>query len=183
MAAARIEGERYSSGAIVFHWLIALLVVTNLALALLYESLLDGVKWVMPAHMAIGITVLVLTLVRIAWRLGHRPPPLPLTGWQRGAVKAVHVAFYVLLLAVPLAGWAFVSGAAKRFPITWFGLFDIPFLPVSRAAGGIAKEAHEIMAFLVLGLIVLHVAAALRHHYLLRDDGLTRMLLARVPRR
>lgn len=185
MARILSVGDRYSTGAIWFHWSIALLVIVNLALGLFNESLLDGLTWVMPVHKATGITVLVLTAGRVLWRLLNPPPPLPaaLRGWHRNAAHATHAAFYALLVLLPLSGWAFVSGAATRRPLTWFGLFDIPYLPVSRAVGGIAKEAHEIMGFTMLALVVIHIAAALWHHFRLRDTVLARMLPAVAPKR
>lgn len=166
------HGGRYSRVAILFHWVIAALVVANLWIGLIGGS--------MPVHKAVGITVLVLTLGRIAWRLGHRPPPLPpeTAGWERMAARASHFAFYVLLLVVPLTVWAMASGA-KRYPLDWFGLFPIPYLPISDSAAHLGHELHEIVGFGMAGLVALHVAAALRHHFLLRDGVLARMLPGR----
>ena len=170
MATVRpIQGGRYSGVAILFHWTIAALVLANLWIGLIGGS--------MPAHKAIGITVLVLTLGRIGWRLGHATPPLPAgtPGWERLAASASHALFYVLLLVLPLSGWAMVSGA-KRNPLDWFGLFPIPYLPISPSLAHQGHEAHEVLGFAMLGLVALHIAAALRHHFLLRDGMLARML-------
>ena len=175
---ALIRIDRYSRGAIWFHWIIAALVLVNLAIGLLHESLLDGVKGAMPLHFSIGITVLVLTLGRIAWRLTHRPPPLPagMAACERIAAGATHAAFYALLLILPLSGWMLVSGKATSKPFAWFGLFDVPTLPISKAASGIAHEAHGLLGYGMAALVVLHVVAALRHHFVLRDGVLGRML-------
>jgi cytochrome b561 len=86
---------------------------------------------------------LALTLGRIAWRLGHRPPPLPvaMAGWKGFAAQAMHLSLYGLLLIMPLTGGMLVSGAKTPHPFSWFGLFGVPLLPVSRATGGIAHES------------------------------------------
>lgn len=170
--------DRYSSGAILFHWTIALLVIVNLAIGLLHESLLDGVKGAIPLHKSIGLTVIGLTLGRIAWRLAHRAPPHPPTmkRWERLAANGAHIGLYVLMLALPMSGWALASGGPKRYPLNWFGLFDVPYLPVSKAAGDAAHNAHGLLGWVMLALIVLHVAAALRHHFILKDGILARMV-------
>jgi cytochrome b561 len=166
--------ERYSMVAVWFHWTIALLVIGNLAIGLLHESLLSDAFWM---HKALGMTVLVLTLGRVAWRIGHRPPDLPDTvhAHERRLAHVVHWALYALMLALPLTGWMMVSGAQTRRPFTWFGLFDLPYLPIGPAAGGFGHEAHEILGWAMLALVVLHIAGALRHHLLLRDETLVRI--------
>lgn len=171
--------DRYDRGAIWFHWVIALLVILNLAIGLLHESLLEGVKSAMPLHKSIGLTVIVLTLARIAWRLTHRPPrhSPPLPPLERRAAGATHFLLYALMLALPLTGWAMMSGSPR--PLAWFGLFDVPLLPVGKAASGAAHDAHGLLGWLMLALVALHIAAALRHHYLLRDGVLARMLPGR----
>jgi len=180
LAPDRYPPDRYHGVAIWFHWAIALLVLANLALGLLHESLFDGLRWVMPVHKSIGFTVLALTLGRIYWRLTHRPPPHPsgMAAWERVAAGATHFLLYALMLALPLSGWAMVSGTAKRRPLEFFGLFDLPYLPVGQAVGGAARNAHGLLGWVMLALIALHVAAALRHHFLLRDTVLARMVPA-----
>lgn len=165
---------RYSTVAMWFHWTIAVLVIANLAIGLLHESLLRGT---MGAHKAIGLTVLLLTAARVAWRVAHRPPPLPAhtPAWERGAAHATHWTLYLLMIAMPVTGWLMVSGAAERRPLTWFGLFDLPYLPVGKEAGAAGANAHGVLGWLMLGLVVLHVAAALRHRLVLRDQVLARM--------
>lgn len=168
--------DRYSTVAIWLHWTIALLVIVNLAVGILHDPFPALRPW-MGAHKAIGITVLVLTLGRIAWRLSHPapPPPADLPTAEKGAAHATHFLFYALLLAMPLTGWMMVSGSDKRGPLNWFGLFDIPYLSVSTAAGGFGHSAHGVLGWLMLALVVLHVAAALRHHLILRNTVLARM--------
>ena len=162
--------DRYSRVAIWLHWVTAASVLANVAIALAYRPLMG---W----HKAIGLTVLVLTVGRLAWRLAHSAPPLPanVKRWETGVAHAVHWSFYLLLLAMPISGWLMVSGAEKRRPLNWFGAFDIPYLPVGRAAGAVGHDAHSVLGWLMIALVVLHIAAALRHHVLLRDRTLVRM--------
>lgn len=163
------QARRYARGAIFFHWTIAALVLVNLWIGLVGGS--------MGVHKAVGITVLVLTAGRIAWRIANPPPPLPahVAGWERLAATWTHRLFYVLLVVLPLSGWAMVSGA-KRYPLDWFGLFPIPYLPISPAIAGVGHEAHELLGLLMAGLVALHIGAALRHQFLLRDGIVLRML-------
>ncbi|NIJ19694.1 cytochrome b561 [Sphingomonas naasensis] len=172
-----LRGDRYNRGAIAFHWAIAALVLVNLFIGLFHETLLAGLR-VMPLHKAIGATVLVLSIARLGWRLTHRPPALPeaVPGWERALANSLHWLFYALLLILPLTGWIFSSNPERPRPVSWFGLFDLPLLPVSSGAAGAAHEAHELLGLLMTALVVLHIAAALRHHFLLRDRVLVRML-------
>jgi len=188
MPPANPAHSRYSSVAILLHWLIALLIIGNLAGGLLVDSFLDSPDpqmkmtgfTIIQLHKAFGITVIGLTLLRLMWRLANPAPPLPahMTPFERLLAKATHWGFYALMLLVPLSGWAMVSASAKRFPISYFGFFDVPYLPVaqSKALSGLTHEAHELLGFAMIGLIGLHVLAALKHHYFDRDDVLARML-------
>ena len=170
------RGERYSRVAILFHWTIAVLVVVNLIVGLGHESIPALRAW-MPGHKAIGITVLALTLARIAWRLTHRPPALPadVPAHVRIVARATHWALYALLLLMPLTGWMMVSGPKGRRPFSWFGTFDIPYLPVGAPASDLGATAHGVLGWTMLALVLLHVAGALRHHLILRDATLVRM--------
>lgn len=170
MRSARpVHAQRYSRGAIFFHWTIALLVLVNLWIGLVGGS--------MAVHKAVGITILVLTAGRILWRVTNPPPPLPVevAGWERLAATWTHRLFYLLLVVVPLSGWAMVSGAQRR-PLDWFGLFPIPYLPIPPAIAGVGHEVHELVGLLMAALVALHVGAALRHHFLLRDGIVSRMV-------
>ncbi len=179
MRSALARADRYTGVAIALHWVIAALILINLYLGLAGDSLPKDWK-VMPVHKAVGITVLALTLVRIGWRVAHPAPPLPagMPAWERTAAKVNHFAFYALMMVLPLTGWAMVSGTDKRRPLDWFGVFDIPYLPVSKAVGGVGHELHEVLGWAMLALVVLHVAAALKHHFVSRDTVLTRMIPA-----
>jgi cytochrome b561 len=175
MAITDTRHIRYSSVAIWFHWTIAALVIANLAIGLFHESLLRGVGWAIPLHMSFGLTVLILSLGRVAWRLAHRFPPTPndIPGWQQVAARATHLGLYALILLMPLTGWMMASAGTHPIPFYW--LVDAPKLPVSKAIGGVAHQGHGVLGWLMLALVVLHIAAALRHHFVLRDGVLARM--------
>lgn len=158
---------RYTRGAIAFHWLIAALVAVNLLLGFLNDDLGRAARaWLMFFHKATGITILALSVARLGWRLGHRPPAFDavLAGWERALARLVHALFYVLLIGLPLSGWLLSSSSGRA--TDWFGLIDIPPLPVSRSddAHDALEDAHEWIAKGMIGLILLHVAGALKHH-------------------
>jgi cytochrome b561 len=178
----------YSQVAIVLHWLIALLMLTNIGLAW-YFGTLKGPDAIPPIqlHKSIGITVLLLTLVRIGWRLVNRPPPLPgsLRPWERWAAKATHVLFYVLMLGMPLSGWAMVSASPliKVHPTVLYGVIPWPAVPYpgldSDALHGFRKlftTTHETLAWVAYATIAIHVLAALKHQLIDRDDVMGRMV-------
>ena len=171
-----VSDERYNAVARALHWIIAVLIIGNIAGGLLHEPLEDVVN-LMPLHKASGLTVLVLSLVRIAWRLTWRAPAQPagMSAFEVFAAKTTHIVFYALMLAMPLTGW--IMASAGKYPLSWFGLFDWPKLAVTRESPvyGIAHEGHELLGWLTLALVVLHVGAALRHHFLLKDNVLRRM--------
>jgi cytochrome b561 len=177
MRTAIARTDRYHKGMIWFHWTIAVLVIVNLFIGLFHDALLHGVAGAMPLHKSIGLLVLVLTVGLIGWRLTHRPPPLPaeMKGWEKNAAHIMHWALYALMLIMPLTGWMMVSNARRPHPIEWFNLFQVPFLPVTRGVAGAADQTHAILGYLMAGLVVLHIAAALRHHFILRDPVLRRM--------
>ena len=171
------RGDRYSRGAIAFHWTIAALVLVNLWLGLFHDALPRDWK-VMTLHKSIGVTILLLSIGRLGWRLTHRPPQLPalMPGWEKAAAKTVHWVFYALLFVLPLTGWIFSSDPEKTRVVSWFGLAELPVLPVSHGVAEAAHETHEILGWTMAALVLIHVAAALRHHFVLRDNALARML-------
>ena len=175
------SAARYSRGAIVLHWLIAVLIVLNIAAAWVSEGMSKADRaTVMGNHKAIGITVLLLTVLLILWRLMHRRPPLleSLKAWEAALSRVVHVGFYFLMLAIPLTGWAMTSAFSKGAGVSLFGLVIVPALPVGfdKPTAGLFAELHTVLAFLMIALIVLHVAGALKHQFLDRDGTLRRMV-------
>ena len=172
---------RYSAVAMLLHWLLAALIGLNFLGAWMAEDAAKAEKMQMMAgHKAMGLTILILTLIRILWRVLRRPPALldSLKAWEIALARVTHALFYFLMLAIPLAGWALHSAFSGGEPVSLFGLFSLPGLPVGtdKASIGMFHELHEVFASLMLLLIVLHVAAALKHAVLDRDGTMRRML-------
>jgi cytochrome b561 len=168
MATLAPDLARYSRVAVWLHWIIAALIALNLALGFFHEDFEKPVRAaMMNVHKATGFTILLLTLVRLGWRLGHRPPAFDavLKRWEVGLARLIHGLFYLLLVLLPLSGWILVSTSGRV--TSFFGLFGIGPLPVSRAKDvhELFEEAHELLAYVALALIALHVAGALRHHF------------------
>lgn len=181
MDTASTASARYSRGAIVLHWLIAVLIILNVIAAFVSEDMSKADRAiVMGNHKAIGIAILLLTVVRIVWRLMHKAPPLleTLKAWEAALARVVHAGFYFLMLAVPLTGWAMSSAYSKGKPVSMFGLFDMPALPVGsdEPTADMFHELHEILAFVMIGLFLLHVGAALKHHFVDKDGTARRMV-------
>jgi cytochrome b561 len=168
------------------HWALALLIVGNFALGIYMADLpfsparLQYYSW----HKWAGVLVLAFSAVRLLTRILKSPPALPpaieaaMPGWQKLAHHATHIGLYALFFAVPLSGWAFSSAAG--FPVVLFGVLPLPdFVPVSEGLADVLKEAHKIAALSMAGLVLLHVAGALKHHFVDRDGLMTRMGFSR----
>lgn len=189
----------YTAVAIVLHWAIAVAIVGNLAIGLWMHEAIDIAATrtravaVFQLHKSIGLTVLLLTLLRLLWRLGHRPPPLPaaMAGWEKAAAHATHGVLYLLMAAIPLSGWLYVStqwrgDAPLLVPTVWFGLFPVPNLFGLQAMANEARSAwaatfldgHELLAWSMVALLVLHVGAALKHQFIDRDEVTGQMIPA-----
>ena len=163
----------------IFHWLIAVLVIVNWRIAESAEHLEGAEKGAVFAnHKALGMLILALTLGRIAWRLTHPLPQLPTNyaAWERFLARATHVIFYVLLIGLPLGGWLASSLTAR--PIDFFGLFTIPMLPVGENSdlGGKIFDVHKTAGTIMIYLIALHILGALKHTFVDKDLGIFRML-------
>ena len=159
---------RYSRVAIWLHWIIAALIVTNLLLGFYHEDFSRPVRASMMFwHKSFGLTVLALTFARLAWRLSHRPPAFDpvMKKWEMSLASLIHWLFYLLLVLIPISGWLVAS--TGRSPVTsWFGLTDVPPLPLrGKEAHELMEEVHEILAKVMIGLLVLHVLGALKHHF------------------
>ncbi|MEO1969858.1 MAG: cytochrome b [Sphingomonadaceae bacterium] len=172
-----IDSLRYNRAARILHWLIALMVIANLLSGFLHDQLAPYFR-LMPLHKSTGLTILILSFIRLGWRAAWRRPPYPASvGRTEIAVaNAVQATFYGLMIAMPVTGWIIAS--AGKYPLSWFGLADITKFQVDRNAAiyHTSHGMHEILGWLFLALIVLHVAAGLRHHLLLRDNVLRRMV-------
>lgn len=166
--------RRYGTGAIILHWLLAALLAVQLGLGFGMPEGASGFA-LYQLHKSIGVLLLLLTLVRIGWRLTHRPPRALEGGLTGVLAKAVHLGFYAIMLLAPLSGWALVSAAPVQVPTVIFGLFALPHLPLAAGAHDAADAAHAALAWVGIGLFSLHLAGALRHHLLVRDDLVQRM--------
>ena len=170
---------KYSKVAIALHWILAALIISNFVLASMAEDVAREVRGAyMNPHKAIGISILLFSVFRLYWRIGHKPPPLPdaISGWQAVLGKFVHALFYFLIIAVPLSGWIMASAHPQAPPINFFGLFDLA-LPIGKNAGlaGFAYKTHEILTKPLAILIILHFLAALKHQFADRLPFIQRM--------
>jgi len=170
--------SRYSIGAMVLHWAIAIAVIWDWRLADAAEHAPRGQHFaVLQPHSALGMAILVLTVLRLAWRWTHKTPPLGahLARWERLLAHTVHIIFYVLLVGLPLMAW--IGTSMWDQPTDFFGLFTIPNLPVGgdRGLGHELQELHGTLGEIMLYLIVLHVLGALKHHFWDKDGDLYRM--------
>jgi len=165
-----------------FHWLVAAIIFVQFALGKIAEEMavspqkLELFVW----HKSLGVTVLLLVLLRIVWRLTDAPPrPATVRArWEHLAAKMSHGLLYLLMLAVPLSGWWISDTSRISFKAYWF--IPVPdLLTADKAASQVAEQVHGFLTKALLVLIVLHVAAALRHHLMLRNDTLRRMLPSR----
>lgn len=173
--------DRYDHVAMGLHWLMAAAILGLLGLGFTMTGLKPGSPLqfkLYQLHKSVGVLVFLLAAARLGWRLGHRPPPLPaaMGPAERLLAHAGHGTLYALMLGLPLAGWAVVSTSPYNIPTMVFGLVNLPHLPMPRDLNPTAKGAHLIGAWLLVATLVGHVAAALRHHFVLRDEVLTRML-------
>ncbi|CAN5177155.1 cytochrome b [soil metagenome] len=177
--------DRYSVVSLIFHWGLALMV---LAQVLLITAFADGdapnARQLIGLHKSLGLTILVVTLARIAWRLANPAIPLPsrTPGWQKIVARTTHVLFYVMLLGLPLLGWASSSAGGRE--IAWFGLFNWPLLPLplDRNLAKTLISLHGAGVKVLYVLIALHVLGALKHQFIDRDNVLRRMIPL-LPRR
>jgi cytochrome b561 len=176
--------KRYSSIAIILHWVLALALISIFCFGVYMADLpfspqrLKLFNW----HKWAGISILFLSALRLLWRVTHPAPALPaqielgMPAWQLKAHHATHLALYALFFIVPLVGWAYTS--ASGFPVVLFGQFPLPdLLGPDKALAALIKPWHQISAFALAGLAALHIAAALKHQLIDRDGLLKRMSL------
>ena len=180
---------RYSAVSIVFHWTIAVLIVAMI----FYGWWMEDLREVAPEqvsyaflgsafnwHKTVGILILVLSLARLAWRLGHPAPPLPAEtpGYQRVIARGTHVVFYAIMIGVPIGGYVTASAYGDLFPIKLFDAIELPKLPVPQTQDfqEFSGNAHGSAAWVIIAVLALHVIGALKHHIVDRDGVLTRMI-------
>lgn len=178
--------QQYTRTAMLLHWLLGIALIGLFGLGVYMADLpfspqrLKFYNW----HKWAGVSILVMSLLRLAWRLRNKPPQLPasvqkaMPQWQQVAHHGAHHLLYVLFFAVPLLGWAYSSAAG--FPIVLFGLWQLPdFVAASPELAEALKPLHKLSAFAMAALVVVHVAAALKHQLIDRDGLLLRMLPGR----
>ncbi|HQS57573.1 MAG TPA: cytochrome b [Gallionellaceae bacterium] len=169
----------YTRTAIALHWLIALLVFVTFPVGVIMSDMAlspDKLK-LLSYHKWLGVTVFILLVVRLVWRVAHRPAPLDVAmpHWQMLAAKAVHVLLYVLLFAIPLSGW--LMSSAKGFQTVYLGVLPLPdLLARDKVLGDALSALHQVLNITMLLLVIAHIAAALKHHFVDRDGTLVRML-------
>lgn len=191
MTQIRNNPIRFGLVAVTLHWLIAGLFLAMVAIGLTMTNLALTDPWTFPLyqlHKSIGVTIFALVVLRLAWRLSGHVPPLPtsLKPWERGAAYATHYGLYAALLAMPLTGWITVSASPYGIPTILYGYVKLPHI------GFVVTSAHKVtieqmaswthwgLAWTAMALIALHIGAALKHHFILKDDVLARMLPARA---
>lgn len=170
--------DQFGIISILLHWVMAILLIGLVCLGLYMTSIpisaekLKLYGW----HKEYGILVLMLVIVRITWRLSNMNPSLAsLASWERKAARAVHWAFYGFMFALPMTGWLITSAAG--LPVSFFGLFLLPnLISSSDELRNLFEQIHEWLAYGLIATFCLHVAAALKHHFINKDDILKRML-------
>ena len=183
---ADTTARRYSIGAMIFHWTIAVAVIWNWRLAENAEHAgsREAAMAIFADHKALGIAILVLSVGRLLWRWTHPVPPLPsdLAGWEKTLARTVHIIFYVLLIGLPLGGW--IANSLNGREIDFFGLFTIPALPIgtNEDLGGTIFDLHALGGSIFIYLIALHILGALKHTFFDKNGGIFRMLpFGKVP--
>ncbi|MCY7388365.1 MAG: cytochrome b [Burkholderiales bacterium] len=177
-----INFQRYSGVAKGLHWLIGLMILVSLGVGLykvdlkLSPAKLQLYSW----HKWAGVTIFALVLVRCLWRITHTPPPLPsdMPQWQRFIAETTHYILYGLMITIPLTGW--LMSSAKGFQTVYFGVLPIPdLLGKNKELGETLNLVHKYLNYTMIAIISAHVGAALKHHFIDKDDILRRMLPAR----
>ena len=179
---------RYTKVAIALHWLIATLIGTNVVLAWVWPNVADEqVRPLIDAHKSIGVTVLGLAIMRLLWRFTHRPPAYPISyrRWERVLSSLVHGLLYLIMFGLPLTGWIMDSAwkDSATHPMAWFGLFEWPRIAFFQHLEPVLRDrvhdifglAHEVWAYALYALYLLHVGGALKHQFFDRERELQRM--------
>ena len=188
------EIARFNYVAIFFHWIVSALILTNILIAWQFPFVHGALRnTIFQLHTTVGMSILLLNVLRLMWRLLNPPPPFISTmrAWEMSAAKLVERGFYFVMLAMPLAGWAIVSTSDLHIPTILFGVAQWPDLPVlsalsfeqKLAAYNVSVNAHHLLARMIYALLALHILAALRHQFIKRDHVLARMIPFLAPRR
>jgi cytochrome b561 len=189
-----VSTERYTRVAQAFHWLLALALIGMIVMGLVmvHGTVPTATKFkLFQLHKSVGITILVLAVLRLLWRLTHRPPALPagMPVFEKAGAHAAHVVLYALMIGLPFVGWMLVSISPFNLPTWLYGLVPWPHIEalanlpraVKTAWEPLVAAVHAYGAYLLAAIVIVHVLAALRHHFILHDDVLRRMLPGRRP--
>ncbi|GAB0118449.1 cytochrome b [Acidisoma sp. 7E03] len=187
-----VTPARYTAVAILLHWLIAAGILALIAIGLIMTQLQASIGpmqtfKLFQLHKSIGITVLLLAVIRILWRFTHKPPPLPaeMPAVEKRAAHGLHWLLYLLMLGLPLTGWAVVSSSPFNLPTVLYNLVPWPDLPVlphlanKAAVSHVLGWVHAYASWILIALLVIHFAAVFRHHLIKRDGVLLRMMPSR----
>ena len=178
----RMTVQRYTGIAMSLHWLIAMMILLSLGVGLyMVELKLSPAKLQLYSwHKWAGVTIFALVLIRCVWRLTHTPPPLPsdLPRWQQLVAETSHYLLYALMIAIPLTGW--LMSSAKGFQTVYFGILPIPdLLAKNKQWGETLNLVHRYLNYTMIAIITVHIGAAIKHHFIDKDDVLRRMLPGR----
>lgn len=181
MSSSRAWKRReYTAVAKLLHWVMAGVIIAAWTFGLLQDDLPSGPERMalIDTHKAIGSTVIVLVALRILWRLFNPAPPLPgtMAPWLQGAALVGHLILYILMVAMPMSGWLISS--AFGYPVMLAGIVELPSLLADKdpELGRAAAQAHGLMAWILAAVVLGHIGMALKHHFIDRDDILTRMM-------
>lgn len=171
--------SRWGAISQLLHWVIVALILVQVTLGLSADQLPLGMRklGMLARHKSVGITILGLAVLRLLWRALNPTPQLPdtLRPYERGLAHFTHAALYFLLFAMPMSGW--LMSSARGFPVSWFSLWQLPDLvPRNTTLYNAMLQTHHVLGWVLAAVVLLHVAAALKHHFVLKDDVLKRML-------
>lgn len=174
--------ERWGAVTQTFHWLTLVLILGMLLSGFAFADWVSDTATrveILQWHKSFGILILALTVLRLMWRSVNPAPPLPnnLKPYERFLAKFTHIALYVLLIAMPIIGWLIISTSTRNIPTMIFGLFTLPRIASpDKEMHEFYEEAHEFVAFVIIAIVAVHTLAALKHHFVLKDNVLRRML-------
>lgn len=172
--------QRYSTLSIILHWLIALGIFVCFPLGLYMADLkLSPTKLqLISYHKWLGVTIFALLVIRILWRVTHQAPALPnqMPKWQIAASHLTHSALYLLMIAIPVSGW--LMSSAKGFTTVYFGIFPLPdLLEKNKEVADLLESTHATLNYILLAFVILHIAGALKHQFIDKDNLINRMLI------
>lgn len=176
--------KTYTGVAIALHWIIAVAIIFQVLSGLQMEGLKGAEKFAaFQTHKSLGLTILILSVARLLWRIANPPPALPddMKGWEVAAAKITHFGFYALMIGIPVGGWVIISTSPYNIATNWWGLFEWPRLPLSdlpfrKELNDTAKFGHGAAAWGIIALFVVHVGAVVKHMFVNDDDVASRMI-------